>query len=99
MKKFITVGLAVLTLASAAGGSAFAQRPLGDKDHDGIPNALDNHDDRWDPAWGRVVVAPRHWDRHRGWNHHVSMCREKFPTYNARRVMYRVHRHWVRCAL
>jgi hypothetical protein len=98
MHKLLTIGLAAITLASAA-APVLAAPPLGDKDHDGIPNAIDNHDDRWDPAWGAVVPAPRRWDRHRGWNHHVSMCREKYPTYDARRDMYKMHRRWMRCSL
>jgi hypothetical protein len=100
MKKFVTIGLAVLTLASAAAsGGAYAQRPLGDKDRDGVPNAVDRHDDRWDPAWGRMVAPPRHWNRSHQWNHHVGLCREKYPTFDPRRDMYRDHKRWVRCSL
>ena len=100
MKKIVTIGLAVLTLASAAtSGAAYAQRPLGDKEHDGVPNAVDPQGDRWDPAWGRAVPAPRHWNREHHWNHPVSFCREKYPTFDARCDMYRVHKRWVRCTL
>jgi hypothetical protein len=98
MHKLVTVGLAVLTLASAS-APVFAAPPLGDKDHDGIPNALDPHDDRWDPSWGAQVAPPRGWNKAHHWNHHVSLCRGKYPTYDIGRDRYMVHKRWVRCSL
>lgn len=41
MRKFMTFGLAALTLA-AAGAAAAQPRPYGDLDRDGVPNAYDN---------------------------------------------------------
>jgi hypothetical protein len=98
MIKIFTVGLAALTLASAAAPS-FAAPPLGDKDHDGIPNVLDHHDDRWDPSWGAEVGPPKGWNKGRMWNHHVGLCRGKYPSYDAHRDMYMMHKKWVRCSL
>lgn len=98
MLKIVTVGLAALTLASAA-APTFAAPPLGDKDHDGIPNAIDPHDDRWDPAWGAVVAPPPHWNHRHHWNHHVGLCRTKYPTYDPHRDMYKMKNRWVRCNL
>ena len=100
MKKLILTSLAAAAIATVATGSALAQRhPLGDRDHDGVPNAVDPHDDRWDPAWGPQVMPPRHWNRHYGWNHHVGLCHTRFATYDPHRDMYRVHNRWVRCTL
>jgi hypothetical protein len=99
MKKLISVGLAVALISAAGADAAFAQRPLGDKDHDGVPNAVDNHDNRWDPAWGAEVRAPRGWSKHRNWNRHVGLCRQKYATFDMHRDMYRVHNRWVRCTL
>ena len=99
MKKLVLISLAAATLATVGAGSAFAQRPLGDKDRDGIPNAVDPHDDRWDPAWGAQVMPPRHWNHHQHWNHHVGLCHTKYSTYDPHRDMYRVHNRWVRCTL
>ncbi|RYG11425.1 MAG: hypothetical protein EON96_15270, partial [Caulobacteraceae bacterium] len=81
MKKLISVGLAVVLVASAGASAAFAQRPLGDRDHDGVPNVVDSHDDRWDPAWGAAVMAPRGWNHKHRWNHHVGLCRQRYPSY------------------
>jgi hypothetical protein len=100
VKKFFLISLAAATLATVGAGSAFAQqRPLGDKDRDGIPNAVDPHDDRWDPAWGAQVMPPRGWNHKRHWNHHVGACRTKYATYDAHRDMYQVHKKWVRCTI
>ena len=100
MRKTLALGLAAATLASTLVGGALAQpRPYGDKDHDGVPNAVDNHDNRWDPAWGPMVNAPRHWDHKHNWNRHVGMCRTKYPSFDPHRDMYKVKTHWVRCTL
>lgn len=40
MRKFITLGLAALTLA-VAGAAAAQPRPYGDRDRDGVPNVAD----------------------------------------------------------
>ena len=75
-------------------------RPLGDKDHDGIPNAVDAGDDRWDPAWGRQVRAPRYWGQRIGWNRHVGACMRAYRSYNPRTDTYTVRRHvYGRCTL
>ena len=77
----------------------YGARPLGDKDHDGIPNAVDPRDDRWDPAWGRVVAPPRYWGRRIGWNRHVGACLRTYRSYNPGRDSYYTHRRWIRCTL
>lgn len=100
MKKTVLIGAAAAALVSTAlAGSALAQRPAGDRDHDGVPNAVDNHDNRWDPAWGPAVEAPKHWNHHHNWNRHVGLCKAKYATFDPRRDMYQVKTHWVRCTL
>jgi hypothetical protein len=97
MKRTLALGLAAVTLASAVTGTALAQRPLGDRDRDGVPNAVDRHDNRWDPAWGPAVNAPRHWNNRHNWNQHVGACRTRYPTYDPHRDMYKMKKRWVRC--
>jgi hypothetical protein len=99
LKKLVLTSLAAAALATALSGSALAQRPLGDRDRDGVPNIVDPHDDRWDPAWGPQVMPPRRWNHRHHWNHHVGLCHAKFSTYDPHRDMYRVHNRWVRCTL
>jgi hypothetical protein len=100
VKKTVLIGAAAAALLSTVcAGSALAQRPLGDKDHDGVPNAVDNHDNRWDPAWGPVVHAPRHWNHAHDWNRHVGACKTKYATYDPHRDMYKVKTRWVRCTV
>ena len=62
--------------------------PMGDRDHDGRPNAYDGRDDRWDPTWGREVRAPKHWGQRQGWNRHVRACMSRYRSYNPRTGTY-----------
>lgn len=73
---------------------------MGDRDHDGRPNAYDGRDDRWDPTWGREVRAPKHWGQRQGWNRHVRACMSRYRSYNPRTDTYVVRRGVVaRCRL
>ena len=75
MKRVLLVILAIGTLAAplAAVTSAQAQvprnGPYGDRDHDGVPNAWDNHDNRRDRYESRALRdndhdgVPNAWDR------------------------------------
>lgn len=54
MHKTLILGLAALTLTTAAATAASAQpRPMGDRDRDGIPNAVDNRNNNRGPLGDR----------------------------------------------
>src|SRR5689334_14147681 len=111
MRKMITIGLAAVSLAAAAGTGAAVAQPYGygdynnrayrDRDRDGIPNRADPYDNRygrWDNAWGRYPAPPpRHWRHHNGWYGHVRACQVRYRSYNPARDMYFTGRTWVRC--
>ena len=65
-------------------------RPGGDRDRDGVPNAYDPRDDRWNPAWGQVVMAPGYWGNRPGWNRHVAACFQTYRSYNPRTDRYTI---------
>jgi hypothetical protein len=64
--------------------------PMGDRDRDGLPNAVDPRDDRWDNRWGPVVVAPGYWGNRPGWNRHVAACFATYRSYNPRTDSYTI---------
>jgi Ni/Co efflux regulator RcnB len=66
MKKAIAIVLAGATLLS--GTTAFAQRPYGDRDRDGIPNRYDNHNNRAYRDRDRDGV-PNRYDRYNNRTH------------------------------
>lgn len=113
MRKFITIGLAAITLAASA-GAAIAQ-PYGygqynerhdrerDRDRDGVNDRHDRYDNRygrWDNRWGRhPAPPPRHWRHSNNWYGHVRACQVRYRSYNPARDMYFTGRVWVRCRL
>jgi BA14K-like protein len=42
VRKLMLLGLAALTVSSATGAALAQPRPMGDRDRDGLPNAVDN---------------------------------------------------------
>lgn len=113
MRRFITIGLAAITLAASAGVGAAVAQPYGygqynerqdrDRDRDGIRDRHDRYDNRygrWDNRWGRhPAPPPRHWRNERSWYGHVRACQMRYRSYNPARDMYFTGRVWVRCRL
>jgi hypothetical protein len=86
MRRLILAGLALASLAGAAGTAAAQPERWG----------------HWDPAWGADPGPPpgavaRHW-RHREtrWYGHVHNCMAR-QHYDPRRDMYQVGHRWVAC--
>lgn len=74
MRRFLIVGLTALTLAASAGVASAQPRPYGDRDRDGVPNAVDHRNNNRGPMGdrdrdGRPNVVDRRddrWDRRWG---------------------------------
>jgi hypothetical protein len=50
VRKLFLLGLAALTVAGSAGAASAQPRPLGDRDHDGVPNVIDPRNDNRGPG-------------------------------------------------
>jgi len=81
VRKLIVMGLAVLTLSAAAGAASAQTRPMGDRDRDGVPNAVDPHNNNVGPMGDRdhdgrpnaVDARDDRWDSR--WGHEVRAPR------------------------
>ncbi|MDB5452454.1 MAG: hypothetical protein JWO33_1032 [Caulobacteraceae bacterium] len=53
MNKLIMIGLAAAALTAMAGQASAQPRPMGDRDRDGVPNAMDQHNNNRGPMGDR----------------------------------------------